>query len=163
MINEVIKTAKNKNIPISLDPHPSHKLDVKGLTLMTPNQSESFALAGIYPKELTKPVHKDPSLLNVAEKLNTEWDVKQLLITLGANGMVLFEHGKDVIHIPTKAKEVFDVTGAGDTVIASYTLALLGGATGYEASEISNHAAGVIVGKVGSSSVTPEELVNLFS
>jgi D-glycero-beta-D-manno-heptose-7-phosphate kinase len=162
MINQVIQKAKSKNIPIALDPHPSHKLDVKGLTLMTPNQSESFTLAGVYPKELSEPVYKDPSLLNVAEKLNAEWNVKQLLITLGANGMALFEQGKDVIHIPTKAKEVFDVTGAGDTVIASYTLALLGGATGHEASEISNHAAGAIVGRVGSSSVTSDDLVNLF-
>ncbi len=163
MINQVIEIAKRKNIPVALDPHPSHKLDIKGLTLMTPNQSEAFTLAGVYPKELSDPVYNDPALLQVAETLNTEWDVKQLLITLGANGMTLFEQGKDVVHIHTKAKEVFDVTGAGDTVIASYTLALLGGATGPEASEISNYAAGIIVGRVGTSSITPDELVSLFS
>jgi D-glycero-beta-D-manno-heptose-7-phosphate kinase len=162
MINEIIEIAKTKNIPVALDPHPSHKLDVKGLTLMTPNQSEAFTLAGVYPTELSEPVYKDPILLKVAKILNDEWNVKQLLITLGANGMALFEYGKDVVHIPTKAKEVFDVTGAGDTVIASYTLALLGGATGSEASEISNQAAGIIVGRVGTSSITPEELSNLF-
>ena len=163
MINQVIKEAKIKNIPIALDPHPSHKLDIKGLTLMTPNQAEAFTLAGIYPKELSVPVHNDPTLLKVAGILNNEWNVEQLLITLGANGMALFEQGKNVIHIPTKAREVFDVTGAGDTVIASYTLALLGGAKGPEASDISNHAAGIVVRKVGTSSVTPKELVDLFS
>ena len=162
MINRVIESAKVKNIPVALDPHPSHKLDIKGLTLMTPNQAEAFSLAGVYPKELSDPVYKDPTLLEVAGKLNNEWSVEQLLITLGVNGMALFERGKDVIHIPTKAKDVFDVTGAGDTVIASYTLALLGGATGSEASDISNHAAGIVVGRVGTSSVTPEELINLF-
>jgi D-glycero-beta-D-manno-heptose-7-phosphate kinase len=162
MINRVIESAKVKNIPVALDPHPSHKLDIKGLTLMTPNQAEAFSLAGVYPKELSDPVYKDPTLLEVAGKLNNEWSVEQLLITLGVNGMALFERGKDVIHIPTKAKDVFDVTGAGDTVIASYTLALLGGATGSEASDISNHAAGIVVGRVGTSSVTPEEVINLF-
>ena len=162
MVNKIIKAAKAQNIPVTLDPHPSNTLEVKGLTLMTPNQSEAFTLAGIYPKELSDPVYKDPTLLKVSEKLNTEWDVKQLLITLGANGMALFEQGKEVVHIPTKAKEVFDVTGAGDTVIASYTLALTGGATGPEASEISNQAAGVIVGRVGTSSITPKELLKLF-
>ena len=162
MLNEIINIAKIKNIPIALDPHPSHKMNVKGLTLMTPNQSEAFTLSGIYLKELTSPVYKDPTLLQVANKLNNDWNVEQLLITLGANGMALFEKGKDVIHIHTKAKEVFDVTGAGDTVIASYTMSLLGGATGAEASEISNQAAGIIVGRIGTSSVTPEELIELF-
>ena len=162
MINRVIESAKAKNIPVALDPHPSHKLDIKGLTLITPNQAEAFALTGVYPKELSDPVYKDPTLLEVAGKLNNEWGVEQLLITLGVSGMALFERGKDVVYIPTKAREVFDVTGAGDTVIASYTLALLGGATGSEASDISNHAAGIVVGRVGTSSVTPEELINLF-
>ena len=76
--------------------------------------------------------------------------------------MILFQQGKDTIHIPTKAKEIFDVTGAGDTVVASYTLALLGGATGIEASEISNQAAGIVVGRIGASSITSAELIDLF-
>ncbi len=162
MLNNIIKIAKTKKIPVALDPHPSHRMNVKGLTLMTPNQSEAFTLSGIYPKDLTTPVHKDPNLLEVANKLNHEWEVEQLLITLGSNGMTLFEKNKDVVHIHTKAKEVFDVTGAGDTVIASYIMSLLGGASGAEASEISNQAAGVIVGRVGTSSVTPQELIKLF-
>ena len=162
MINSVIEAAKSKNIPVVLDPHPSRELDVQGLTLMTPNVSEAFTLAGAYHKDISDPVCKDTALNEVAEKLSLEWDVKQLLITLGAKGMALFEQGKDMIHIPTRAKEVFDVTGAGDTVIASYTLALLGGATGGEACEISNHAAGIVVGRIGTSSVTPEELKGLF-
>ena len=76
--------------------------------------------------------------------------------------MALYENNKQPIHIPTKAKEVFDVTGAGDTVIAAYTLALLGGASGHQAAEISNHAAGIVVGRIGTSSVTQEELLKEF-
>lgn len=160
----IILDAANKNgIITSLDPHPSRKLKFKKITLVTPNQAEAFGLAGIYNKTLIYPPIKDSSLIEVADILDKEWGAEQLLVTLGAKGMALFEKGKDPVHIPTRAKEVFDVTGAGDTVIATYTLALLGGASGKEAAEISNHAAGIVVGRVGTSSVTQEELLNEFS
>jgi D-glycero-beta-D-manno-heptose-7-phosphate kinase len=159
MINKVISSAKKKNIPVALDPHPSHKMDINGLTLMTPNHIEAFGLAGIYLKEFTDPINRDPSLKKVAKIINTEFKIKQLLITLGAKGMLLFEDEKPAVHIPTKAKEVFDVTGAGDTVIAVNLLAILGGATGEEAAHISNHAAGIVVGRIGTSSVTKEEIL----
>ena len=162
MMNKVICAAKMKNIPVALDPHPSHKMDVKGLTLMTPNHIEAFSLAGIYLKGFSDPVDQDLLLKNVADKINSEWKIKQLLITLGAKGMLLFEENRLPVHIPTRAKEVFDVTGAGDTVIAVNTLSVLGGATGVEAANISNNAAGIVVGRIGTSSVTKEEILNEF-
>ena len=162
MMTEILYVANKKGIVTSLDPHPSRRLKFKGITLATPNQTEAFALAGVYNKELTNPPTSDPALKEVAEILKDEWEVEQLLVTLGSKGMALYENNKQPIHIPTKAKEVFDVTGAGDTVIAAYTLALLGGASGHQAAEISNHAAGIVVGRIGTSSVTQEELLKEF-
>jgi D-glycero-beta-D-manno-heptose-7-phosphate kinase len=162
MINSVISAAKKRNVPVALDPHPSHKMEVKGLTLMTPNHLEAFGLAGIYLKDFSEPLDKDSILKNVAFKINEEWEIKYLLITLGAKGMLLFEEGKDPVHIPTMAREVFDVTGAGDTVIAVNTLSLLGGASAVEAAQISNHAAGIVVGRIGTSSVTKREIFDKF-
>jgi D-glycero-beta-D-manno-heptose-7-phosphate kinase len=160
MINKISALAKTKGIITALDPHPGHKLHFNGLTLMTPNQSEAFTLAGIYNKELSDKPDQDKNLHEVAEQLTTDWGTEQLLITLGAKGMVLFHKDNSPVHIPTVAKEVYDVTGAGDTVIATYTLGLLGGLQGPEAAELANHAAGIIVGRIGTSYVTPEELLS---
>ena len=85
-----------------------------------------------------------------------------LLITLGEQGMMLFERGQKPHHIPTKARQVFDVSGAGDTAIALFTLALACGATPVEAAEIANHASAVVVGKLGTATVTPDELIASF-
>ena len=94
--------------------------------------------------------------------LRVAFDVLELLITLGDQGMLLCQRGEKPFHIPTVAQEVFDVSGAGDTVIASFTLAIAAGASPIEAAIISNHAAGVVVGKVGTATVTPEELLASF-
>ena len=85
-----------------------------------------------------------------------------LLITLGEQGMMLFERDQPPHHIPTKARQVFDVSGAGDTAIALFTLALCCEATPVEAAEIANHASAVVVGKLGTATVTPEELIASF-
>lgn len=162
MISTILDTANKNGIITSLDPNPSRRLKFKKITLVTPNQAEAFGLAGVYNKDLIHPPIKDPALIEVANILDNEWEAQQLLVTLGAKGMALFEKGKPPLHIPTRAKEIFDVTGAGDTVIATYTLALLGKATGEQSAEISNHAAGIVVGRVGTSSVTQEELINEF-
>ena len=97
-----------------------------------------------------------------AEKLLRELEPALLLITLGEQGMLLCQRKSKPFHIPTVAQEVFDVSGAGDTVIASFTLAIAAGASPIEAAIISNHAAGVVVGKVGTATVTPEELLASF-
>jgi D-beta-D-heptose 7-phosphate kinase/D-beta-D-heptose 1-phosphate adenosyltransferase len=85
-----------------------------------------------------------------------------VLITLSEHGMMLFQAGRAPFHIPTRAQKVFDVSGAGDTAVALFTLALAGGATPIEAAEISNHASGVVVGKLGTATVSRQELLASF-
>ena len=150
------------DVPVALDPHPGNTARAKGLTVMTPNRSEAFAMTGVYPRPGVLPVEEDSALAEVVAQLRQEWAPRYLMITLGGHGMALFQEGEPVHHIPTRAREVFDVSGAGDTVIASFVLSLLAGATADEAAELSNHAAGVVVGKVGTAAVTREELLQAF-
>ena len=84
------------------------------------------------------------------------------MITLGEEGMMLFQRNRDPHHVPTKARQVFDVSGAGDTAIALFTLALCSGATPLEAAEIANHASAVVVGKLGTATLSPDELRDSF-
>ncbi len=161
MISTIIDEANKHGIITALDPHPTRKLIFKNITLITPNFLEAATLAGLYQKDVSDDPISDKTLPIIAEKLNSDWNIRNLLITLGAKGMILFEKNQEIKYIPTKAKEVFDVTGAGDTVIAAYVMSLLGGATGFEAAEISNNAAGIVVGRIGTSSVTPAELIAL--
>jgi D-glycero-beta-D-manno-heptose-7-phosphate kinase len=100
--------------------------------------------------------------LKAADKLLHELQPALLLITLGDQGMLLCQRRQKPFHIQTVAQEVFDVSGAGDTVIASFTMAISAGASPVEAAILSNHAAGVVVGKVGTATVTPEELLASF-
>jgi D-beta-D-heptose 7-phosphate kinase/D-beta-D-heptose 1-phosphate adenosyltransferase len=97
-----------------------------------------------------------------AERLLNELRPAVLLITLGESGMLLCQRGQKPFHIPTVAQEVFDVSGAGDTVIATFTLAIAAGASPIEAAIISNHAAGIVVGKIGTATTTPDELLKSF-
>lgn len=147
---------------ISLDPKPVHPLQVGGLSLLTPNRKEAFELAG--ESDTTRSAHplQDRQLMRVAEKLMRDLSPALLLITLGELGMLLCRRNEDPFHIPTVAREVYDVSGAGDTVIASFTLAILAGASPVEAAIFSNHAAGVVVGKFGTATVTPAELLASF-
>jgi D-glycero-beta-D-manno-heptose-7-phosphate kinase len=141
------------------DPNPRHRLRYHGLTAVTPNRSEAFAAAGVPHVEPADEVLADNALLRVGQALLRSWKPRNLLITLGEHGMCLFRPAKKPHHIPTVAQEVFDVSGAGDTVIATLTLALVANADAVEAAEISNHAAGVVVGKVGTATCSPEELL----
>src|SRR5205085_9323011 len=127
-----------------------------------PNRAEAFAAAGVADTHLAIPPGKNPELLKVGTVLLGRWNVPSVLITLGEQGMMLFQRGKKPHHIPTRAREVFDVSGAGDTAIALFTLALCCDATAIEAAEIANHASAVVVGKVGTATVTREELVASF-
>jgi D-beta-D-heptose 7-phosphate kinase/D-beta-D-heptose 1-phosphate adenosyltransferase len=92
-----------------------------------------------------------------------KWKTQLVLITLGEQGMMLFQRGDKPHHIPTKARQVFDVSGAGDTAIALFTLALCCGTSAVEAAEIANHASAVVVGKLGTATVTREELLASFA
>jgi D-beta-D-heptose 7-phosphate kinase/D-beta-D-heptose 1-phosphate adenosyltransferase len=98
----------------------------------------------------------------VGDQLLQKWNLPGLLITLGEHGMILFQAKAAPYHTPTRAREVFDVSGAGDTAIALYTLAICAGATPAEAAEISNHASGVVVAKLGTATLTAHELQNAF-
>lgn len=144
------------------DPNPRQALAWKNLTAVKPNRSEALAAAGLAATDPIDPPTDDDALLEAGNRLIKIWDTRLLLITLGEQGMMLFERGKAPHHIPTKARQVFDVSGAGDTAIALFTLALCCDATPTEAAEIANHASAVVVAKLGTATVTPHELVASF-
>ena len=161
---DTLKTwCRERGIWLSMDPKPVHHLDLQDLSLITPNRKEAFELAGFVENGRAADPLKDPPLLAVADRLLQSLNPAVLLITLGDQGLLLCRHGKTPFHIPTMAREVFDVSGAGDTVIASFTLAIAAGASPIEAAIFSNHAAGVVVGKFGTATVTPEELLKGFN
>ena len=162
LLDELKRRCRARGIWLSVDPKPVHQLDLAGLSLITPNRKEAFELAGVTDGRRQGDPLKDASLLGVAEHLLGSLRPALLLITLGDQGMLLCQRGQAPFHIPTMAQEVFDVSGAGDTVIASFTLAIVAGASPLEAAIFSNHAAGVVVGKVGTATVTPEELLASF-
>ncbi len=163
MITIVNNEARKRGIITALDPHPTHNLNFDHITLITPNKFEACIMAGIYNRDISSVCNEDKDILNIALKIQKKWNVEQLLITCGKKGVFLFENKNPFIHISTKVKKVFDVTGAGDTVIASYTLSLIGGALAEEAAIISNAAAGIVIGRIGTSSVSPEELSSKFN
>lgn len=140
------------------DPNPHHPIDWNNVTAVKPNRNEAFLAAGLPWSDPVDTPSKDTALLKVGEILLAKWQTKLLLITLGEQGMMLFERAKKPHHIPTKARQVFDVSGAGDTAIALFTMALCCDATPAEAADIANHASAVVVGKVGTATVTPNEL-----
>jgi len=162
LLEEIKVLCRARGVWLSLDPKPVHQLDLSGLSLITPNRKEAFELAGLPDETKRENPLADENLLRVAEKLLAELHPALLLITLGELGMLLCQRGQKPFHIPTVAQEVFDVSGAGDTVIASFTLAIAAGASPVEAAILSNYAAGIVVGKVGTATTTPEELVNSF-
>ena len=142
LMNQIKEIAKNKIIIV--DPKPKHKEFYKNVTLVTPNLKEA--------KEMAKKEDINEIGKQLIAELNTN-----ILITTGEKGMSLFENN-ETTNIPTKAKEVYDVSGAGDTVVATLALALTSGATPKQAAILANHAAGITVGKLGTSTVTIEEI-----
>lgn len=161
-LDEVKSLCRSRGLWLSLDPKPIHQLNLTGLSLITPNRKEAFELAGIHDGMRAADPLADAKLMAVAEKLLRQLQPALLLITLGDQGMLLCRRNEAPFHIPTVAQEVFDVSGAGDTVIASFTLAIAAGASPVEAAIFSNHAAGVVVGKMGTAVITPEELLGSF-
>lgn len=162
LLDEIRKICRERGVWMSLDPKPVHRLNLEGLSLITPNRKEAFELANLPDETKTANPLADTNLMLVGERLLAELHPALLLITLGELGMLLCQRGQKPFHIPTVAQEVFDVSGAGDTVIATFTLAVAAGASPVEAALLSNHAAGIVVGKVGTATTTPEELVHSF-
>lgn len=162
LLNELKPLCRQHGKWLSLDPKPVHALNLAGFSLVTPNRKETFELADL-PDETRKanPL-ADKNLLKAAECILNELRPAVLLITLGELGMLLCQRGQKPFHIPTVAQEVFDVSGAGDTVIATFTMAIAAGASPVEAAVISNHAAGIVVGKVGTATTSAAELLCSF-
>ena len=159
VVDTVLKRAREREIPVALDPNYNHRLDFTSLTLATPNYVEACAAAAIPAVSLSLDPGDSVTLRQVGEKLLEAWRCQLLIITLGPHGMYLVSNQEEPEIIPTRAQEVFDVSGAGDTVIAVATLALASGAEKRAAAIVANHAAGVVVGKLGTATCDADELL----
>lgn len=151
LVRDIVRLAKKKKIILSVDPKVSHFGMYSGVTILTPNVKEASIGSKI-------DIDDDASLLRAGTKLLTRLSCRAVLITRGEQGMSLFERDGKITHIPTEARDVFDVTGAGDTVISTLTLAMAAGASMVDAARLSNVAAGIVVGVVGTATVTPNQL-----
>lgn len=149
---EIIEIARKNGKIVTVDPKPKNAKNYIGATSMTPNRKEAMECMGIT---------KVSDIYELGNALKKELDLKNLLITRSEEGMSLFLD-KEIKDIPTYAKEVYDVTGAGDTVISVFTLAAATGVEWHEAAKIANTAAGVVVGRIGTSTVTKEEIVEFY-
>ena len=155
LVKSVVKYAKQKKTFVAVDPKVGHFHLYKNVSLITPNLSEASQGSGIEIKD-------EKSLLKAGKTLLSRLSCTSVLITRGEEGMSLFERDAKTVkvtHIPTVAKKVFDVTGAGDTVIAAFTIAHAAGASLQDAAVISNHAAGIVVGEIGTAVATPEAIL----
>jgi rfaE bifunctional protein kinase chain/domain len=151
LLRVVIENARLHGKLVCLDPKIRNFQHYRKVDLITPNQQEAERATNI---EITD----EPSLSAAAHRISEMLDCENVLITRGENGMSLLSKREKMTHIPTVAREVYDVTGAGDTVIATLTLCLAAGASLQEAAIIANHAAGVVVGKIGTATLTSSEL-----
>ncbi|MBI4653976.1 MAG: D-glycero-beta-D-manno-heptose-7-phosphate kinase [Nitrospirae bacterium] len=152
LIKGLIEIAKPNGIFIAVDPKIGHFDYYKGVSFITPNINEASFGSGI---EIT-----DEETLNMAgETLLKKLKCEAVLITRGEGGMSLFEGSGKVTHIPTFARKVYDVTGAGDTVIATFTLCYSAGANMKESAIFANHAAGIVVGELGTAVVTAKDII----
>ncbi len=154
LVRTVTRLARSAGKLITLDPKPKRQLAFRNLDLITPNRKEALQLAGIEPE----PGAPFPAA-EVCARLHKLYRTRNLVITMSEDGMLLSSGGKIARVIPTAAREVFDVSGAGDTALASLTLALAAGAPLSAAAEFANAAAGVVVGKLGTATTTPAEIL----
>jgi len=155
-VMEAVRTlCAARNLPWIVDPKPEHKALYRGATLMTPNTKETSELTA-------RPARSDMEVTVAGRSLVAELGLKGLLVTRSERGMALFAPDADHATpwmIPTEAREVYDVSGAGDTVIAAFSAAVAAGADWREAAMLANAAAGVVVAKVGTATVTPDEIL----
>ena len=151
VLDAAIGLAKAKAIPISVDPKESHLDAYLGVSILTPNQFEAGNM-------MAQRIKDGASLMSVGWGLQQRLDAECALVTRGADGMSLFEKGGRYTHLPTVAREVYDVTGAGDTVVSVVALALAAGADYPEACYLANHAAGVVIREVGTATCSPAQL-----
>ena len=153
-VEALLTAAQKKGIPTAIDPNIHNPLDWHGATLVKPNRLEAFGAIG-------QPDSSRPEdWLAAGEELLLRWSCRHLLLTLGEHGMILFQPHTRPFAIPSRAQEVYDVSGAGDTVITLLAAGLAAGLSGPAAAEIANLAAGIVVGKLGTATVTPAELID---
>lgn len=151
MKKDLAKTAKENEFKILVDPKPQNFLLYKNVDLLTPNALETGACVNM-------PTKTQEDIVKAGRAIFEQLNCRHLLTTLGPLGMALFNTQKEITHIPTTARKVFDVTGAGDTVIATLALCLAAGIDLLDACIIANYAAGIVVGEVGSVTTTPNEI-----
>lgn len=151
-VEQLISIAKKHNVPVLVDPKGTDFAKYKGATLLTPNMSEFEAVVGA--------CHSENDIVEKGQKLLCDLSLEALLITRSEHGMTLLRKEQEAFHLPTQAREVYDVTGAGDTVIATFALAIAAEAQYTQAAALANIAAGIVVGKLGTSSVSEAELIN---
>lgn len=152
LMKKVLDAARRAGVPLLVDPKVRHFALYRGAEIVTPNQAEAEQATGVRIRD-TAGLHE------AGRRILKTLRCRAALITRGEHGMALFEQDRKPVEIPTAAQQVFDVTGAGDTVIATLALALAAGATLPEAAMLANYAAGVVVGKIGTATVAPEEVL----
>jgi D-beta-D-heptose 7-phosphate kinase/D-beta-D-heptose 1-phosphate adenosyltransferase len=148
----VLAAAAARRIPVLVDPKVRHMEHYRPATIVTPNAREAAAAAGVT-------VRNDADLEKAGRTLRERLGCPWLLVTRGERGMLLLAASGPAVQVPARAREVFDVSGAGDTVVATLALSLAAGATMEEGVVLSNLAAGVVVGKLGTAALTAEELL----
>lgn len=164
LADAIVKIAAEHDVCVTVDPNPNNPIDWHDVAAVKPNRSEAFREAGII-----EPSHEgvapldDQALLQIGSLLLKKWRSEHVLVTLGEQGMMLFSRDAEPYHIPTRAKEVFDVSGAGDTAIAVFTLALCAGADARAAADLSNVASGIVVGRLGTAAITRDDLLSAVS
>jgi len=161
LLGEVIKLARQNKVFIAVDPKETHFMNYKGVSLITPNHHEAGFVSG-------KKIKDDKTLEEVGWWIMKKLQTDSVLITRGEKGMSLFEKGSSqrnnsLAHFPTVARKVFDVTGAGDTVISTLVSCYTAGATLKEAAGVANHAAGIVVGELGTAQVTKKQIWEDFN
>lgn len=149
---EIVRMCRDRGKIVTVDPKPKNAMNYYGATSMTPNRKEAKECLGM---------ERATNMEEVGKELKKKLQLDNLLLTRSEEGMSLFIENK-IVNIPTFAKEVYDVTGAGDTVISVFTLAAASGVSWHEAAKIANTAAGVVVGKMGTSTVTKDEILEFY-
>jgi rfaE bifunctional protein kinase chain/domain len=152
LINALVPLTRRRGLPITVDPKVENFSQYRQVTCVTPNLQEAMAGAHVLR------VNSEEDVERLGQQILRKLNAQSVLITRGEKGMSLFEKKKPVVHIPTRAREVYDVTGAGDTVIGTLTLALAAGAPLRASAELANYAAGIVVGKLGTAAVNRQEL-----
>ncbi|MCW5210475.1 bifunctional hydroxymethylpyrimidine kinase/phosphomethylpyrimidine kinase [Desulfobulbus sp. N3] len=147
-----MRHSSGRAIPLIVDPKPDNLHRFVGTTVITPNNFEATRISGI-------DIRDEETLLAAARQIREEISCEAVLITRGEAGMALLGGDDSLVTIPTMAQEVYDVTGAGDTVAATLALGLAAGCSMTEAAVLANHAAGIVVGKIGTASVSCDELL----